>query len=865
MYSLSPSRSRFRHLPAAARTVCSTRRSLRILSLLLFGTLFLSMVMVIAIAQQQNKASVRHDEVLMQHAWHSRHQAMLADIRDYAFWGEAWNHLHVTLDDNWAFTEENLGPGLYSEYHYEGVFVVDGKNQTRYAVINGQLSSLTLEAWLGKHVQPLLMAARTLPEQGVAQNILVNNLPGILVAAPITAGNVSGLPQVAGPASVMVFISLYTPEKFSVLGKELDIETPRIALNSEDAQASPRLALTDRTGEAIVIRWQAKQPGLNLLYFMLPLLIVAAIIIALVTRRVSRQAIHNARLSDRRFDLLMYSQNELNNSENRFRDVAEAASDWIWETDAQGRISYLSLRFTDVTGHPVKPWLGQHLDRLLSHQAHSVVEWLLHHGEGQRPPLRCYFSPGQGERRTCRLAAKAVWRNGQLEGFRGTVSDITQEVEAQARIQFLSRHDVLTGLPNRMRLQEFLAGRLEQLSPDDPLVMISLDIDRFKEINDNWGHAAGDAVLNLVSQRLQHCVQKHELVARVGGDEFILILSEPDRTGIERRCTQLLREVQQPVIVEQQTLLAGVSMGVACAPQDATLPDELLCLADTALYKAKQSGGGQWVCYSDEMLPPLADKRDMARRLEQALKNEEFRLCYQPRYTLQSGKIAGAEALIRWQSEGDIWITPDRFIPLAEENGMIAAISDWVLLRACQDALSWGEEHYVSVNISPAEFRSLDLVQRIAAVLEKTGLPATRLELEITENVTFENPQQALVMMQGLRALGVRLTVDDFGTGYAALGYLKTFPFNGLKIDRSWMKDFPQSQQARSVVAGIIGLARAFSLTITAEGIETEAQLLQLRRLSCDEGQGYFLGRPITSAEFSARLNHLLAYAEEHS
>ncbi|WP_313121465.1 EAL domain-containing protein, partial [Pantoea septica] len=199
-------------------------------------------------------------------------------------------------------------------------------------------------------------------------------------------------------------------------------------------------------------------------------------------------------------------------------------------------------------------------------------------------------------------------------------------------------------------------------------------------------------------------------------------------------------------------------------------------------------------------------------------------------------------------------ITPDRFIPLAEENGLIVAISDWVLARACRDASAWGADRYVSVNISPVEFRTNDLVQRVARALVSSGLPATRLELEITENVTFEHPQQALEVMQGLRALGVRLTVDDFGTGYAALGYLKTFPFNGLKIDRSWMKDFPESQQAESVVAGIIALAHAFALTITAEGIETEAQLDQLKRLSCEEGQGYFLGRPVPLADFTALL-----------
>ncbi|WP_312241873.1 EAL domain-containing protein, partial [Pantoea sp.] len=703
---------------------------------------------------------------------------------------------------------------------------------------------------------PLLAAARARHQEAVARNMIVDKVPAIVVAAPITPGSVPNLPPVAGPPSVMVFVNLFTPAKLAMLGKDLDVRQPRAPLNAQDAQASPRLTIATANGDPIVIRWLAKKPGMHLIFFLLPLLVITAIVIALVTRRVIRHAMHNAGLSDRRFDMLMSSQSELMESENRFRDVAEAASDWIWETDAQGKISYLSVRFTDVTGYDGKQWLGRHLDHLLSHATHSVVEWLTHYGEeAHRSPLRCHFISAQGERRICRLAAKAVWRSGQLDGFRGTVTDITQEVEAQARIQFLSQHDVLTGLPNRMRLQEFLTGRLVHICPEDPLVMISLDLDQFKPINDTWGHAAGDAALNLISQRLQRCVRNDELVARVGGDEFILIIREPDRAGIERRCAQLLREVQQPIIVGSQSLFVGASMGIACAPQDAAQPDELLCLADIALYKAKQAGRNQWVCYSNEMSNQLEDKRDMARRIERALEHEEFRLYYQPRYQLQSGRLAGAEALIRWQPAPDLWITPDRFIPLAEENGLITLISDWVLMRACGDALSWGDDLYVSVNISPVEFRSLDLVQRVSVALEKTGLPATRLELEITENVTFENPQRALMIMQGLRALGVRLTVDDFGTGYAALGYLKTFPFNGLKIDRSWMKDFPESQQAQSVVAGIIGLARAFTLTVTAEGIETEAQLNQLKRLSCEEGQGYFLGRPVPLTAFSALLD----------
>ncbi|WP_267372775.1 MULTISPECIES: EAL domain-containing protein [unclassified Pantoea] len=840
---------------AEDRTVRFTRRSLRTLSLLLFGVLLLSMVMVLTIAQRQNSTSAEHDLLLVQQAWKSRQEAMATDIRDYAFWGEAWRNLHVSVNKAWAYDEENFGPGLYEEYHYEGVFVVDGKGHTTYTVIDGQLTDTPLEAWLGQQTPGLIAAARQLNNRAMTQDAEINHLPAIVVAAPISSGRVDNTPSKAGPPSVMVFVNLFTPAKLQALGASLDVRELRLPDSEEDALREPRMVQPLPHGEPIVLRWTPKMPGMGLILFLLPLLTLMAIIIGLITRRVSRHALSNAILSDRRFAMLAISQQELASSEARFRDLAEAASDWIWETDEKGRLIYLSARFENVTGHDMSHWLGRHIDQLLTHPSHSLVAWLLRQEEeGQQMPLRCQFMSAQGNRRIGQLVAKTIWHDTRRIGFRGTVSDITQSMEAEARIQFLSRHDVLTGLSNRVQLQEFLTQHLEQPEGIVPLTLITLDLDQFRPINETWGHATGDEALSQIAQRLKRATGPQELVARLGGDEFVLVLRETNRERVDQRCAQLVHEVQQPISTGQHVHYLTVSMGIACVPQDASHPETLLRMADIALTEAREAGRNQWVWYASEMASQREDKREMARRIEKALRNNEFRLHYQPRYQLLSGQLAGAEALLRWQVAPDQWMTPDHFIPLAEESGLIATISDWVLMRACEDALGWGGDRYVSVNISPMEFRTSDLVQRVADALARSGLPATRLELEITENVTFEHPQRALEMMQGLRALGVRLTVDDFGTGYAALGYLKTYPFNGLKIDRSWMKDFPESEQAQSVVAGIIALARAFALTITAEGIETEAQLNQLKQLSCEEGQGYFLGRPMPLAAFSTLL-----------
>ena len=851
-----------RHVSLAARanmeahTVRITRRSLRTLSSLLFGVMLLSMLLVLIVAHRQNAEAMHQDENLLRQAWQTQQHELLTNVRDYATWGEAWKNLHLTVNKAWAWDEENFGADLYKEYHYDGVFVIDGADQTRYTLVRGALSDASLESWLGAQSAGLIAAARRQPLQGVVHSALINQQPAMIAAIPISVGKVPNLPEPPGPPSVMVFINIFTPDKLLALGSALNVQHPRIASGLSDALIEPRMVEPTLSGEPLVIRWQPRQPGMGLIWLVMPLLLFTALAIALVTRRVIRHALHNAVISDRRFEMLVISQRELANSEERFRDLAEAASDWIWEIDDQGRLCYLSSRFTRVTGHDVKPWLGRHLDQLLSHPSHSLVASLIRQCDDvQQTPQRCQFLSASGERRIGQLAAKAIVRNGLRVGFRGTVSDVTHEVDAEARIQFLSRHDMLTGLANRMQLQEFLTGHLESVTEEEPLYVISFDLDQFKPINDTWGHTVGDVVLNQTSQRLQNLIGPGELAARLGGDEFILILRASSRAAVEYRCRALQRAVHQPIISGSHQLNLTASMGIVCAPQDAAQPEALLRLADIALGQARSDGRDRWVWYSTDMASHLQSKRDMVQAIEDALRTDAFTLHYQPRYQLQSGQLAGAEALIRWQNSDDQWITPDRFIPLAEENGLIAAISDWVLMRACHDARDWGEPRYVSVNISPVEFRHPGLVERVAHALAQSGLPATRLELEITENVTFEDPDRALEIMQGLRALGVRLTVDDFGTGYAALGYLKTFPFNGLKIDRSWMKEFPESKQAQSVVAGIVGLARAFALTITAEGIETEAQLNELKALSCEEGQGYFLGRPMPLSTFNARLH----------
>jgi diguanylate cyclase (GGDEF)-like protein len=443
------------------------------------------------------------------------------------------------------------------------------------------------------------------------------------------------------------------------------------------------------------------------------------------------------------------------------------------------------------------------------------------------------------------------------EGFRGTATDVTEEVESRRRIEFLSQHDALTGLPNRTRLQEFLDGKLKALpTVEQPLIMLSLDLDRFKPVNDLLGHAAGDLVLNEVSSRLAACVRDGDLVARIGGDEFVLILTDvSSQDEVEALCHRLIESIERPIAIEEQEVFVSASIGIAMAPTDAFEAAELLRYADIALYEAKSAGRNTWRFYAGDMNARIIERRRLESDLRYAIKHGELRLHFQPRYRIADGQMVGAEALVRWQHPERGLIPPDTFIPIAEESGLILALSNWVLNTACRCAAQWPKKLFVSVNLSPIEFKRGDLVERIQNALHDSGIDPTRLELEITESVMLDDAAGALELMHTLKRLGVRISMDDFGTGYSSLSYLRAFPFDGLKIDRSFLSRLVESEGDKAIVQAIVGLGRALSLTVTAEGVETAEHLRLLKAVACDEGQGYFLSRPLDNAAFDALLD----------
>ncbi|UHH27466.1 EAL domain-containing protein [Pseudomonas veronii] len=808
---------------------------------------------LVYLAQELNRFEDSESAFYTRKAVQSLEKSQRLTVKDYAFWGDAYKHLHVSVDTDWAYTRENVGPTLFHDFGFQGVFVVDDLDRTVYALVEGKLQPIELTEWLDQPVAALLEQARAgaATDTPVTTFINVRGNPTLVAAAAITPGTDPSVIADDRKASVLLFINILDSAKLTEIGNDFGVDHLHIATPDEIGETL--LFALGENGAAGSLHWQPERPGMRLVAVGLPLLGLAALLVCLMTWLIVRRTTADAQALDNSHTSLQNSQNALATSEARFRDVVEASSDWVWEIDGEWRFTYLSERFESVTGLDRQAWIGATLYDLLDTDAGALSQWLTTPGRLADISLQCRYVDARGRERTTRLSAREM----PCGGFRGTATDVTEEVEARRRIEFLSQHDALTGLPNRTRLQAFLDGKLKALPTlTHPLVMLSLDLDRFKPVNDLLGHAAGDRVLNEVSSRLSDCVRHGDLVARVGGDEFVLILIDAGaQDEVEALCRRLIESVERVIRVDEQDVFISASIGIALAPNDANGVTELLRYADIALYEAKAAGRNTWRFYSGEMNARIIERRRLESDLRFAIKHAELRLHFQPRYRISDGQMVGAEALVRWQHPERGLIAPDTFIPIAEESGLILSLSDWVLETACACAAQWPDELFVSVNLSPTEFKRGNLVERVRYALNKSGIEPTRVELEITESVMLEDAVGALEVMHTLKHLGIRIAMDDFGTGYSSLSYLRAFPFDGLKIDRSFLNRLEDSADDKAIVQAIVGLGRALSLTVTAEGIETAEHLALLKAVACDEGQGYFLSRPLDVDAFNGLLD----------
>lgn len=790
-------------------------------------------------------------------ALEQRLEAARQFLSSYAVWDAAYEHLNGTADLKWAYEEKNVGDSLYTASGFEGVFVVDD-HTTKYTLFKGQLSNTPASTYIDDPLEPIIAQARDVAaeRQQTTRHILFNGWPAVLVAAAIRPDD-EELGIDPRTTSVMIFVDQLTPEKLAHLSAGAGLSGMRIEKAGALAADASSLPLGD-TGYRL--EWLTPRPGDTLLWAVLPPLLGAMLVLGLLMVYFFRYALRSSREIDATLQRLQASNLALEASEQRFRAVAEAASDWIWETDRQHRLSYLSQRFVAVTGFNTEDWLGQPINQLLSCDTTPLTLWLDNQTDsdpGQMANLRCGYRDQNNQLRFCRVSARSIMIGGKLAGFRGTASDITDEVAAHARIQHLSMHDALTGLANRNKLSRFLEQALLKGQDAVPLTLLLLDLDSFKPINDSLGHAAGDAVLLEVATRLRESTRDGDLVARLGGDEFVLVMNGMDsRNEIDRFCARLIDNLHQPIHFEEQILHIGASLGVAQTRLQGFDAGELIRCADIALYQAKADGKNTWRYFSPEMNAQIQYRRQLENDLRKALKNNEFVLHYQPRYRLETLQIVSVEALVRWQHPVEGLLGPDTFIPLAEQTDLIVPLGRWVLREACETARSWPQDLLVSVNLSPAQFSRSDVVSDVYKILVDTGFPAQRLELEITENVMLNDIEGALGTMTALKELGVRLNMDDFGTGYSSLGYLRTYPFDSIKIDKRFIAGLSSDGNDRAVVQAIINLGKAMGLTVTAEGVETEQQLKALSKEKCHEVQGYYLSKPIDKHAFEQLLRN---------
>lgn len=549
-------------------------------------------------------------------------------------------------------------------------------------------------------------------------------------------------------------------------------------------------------------------------------------------------------------------------TERRFADrqlllsasVFENSIEGIIITDAEGNIQNVNRAFSEITGFSEADAVGRN-PRILKSDQHDreffsgMWESLLSVGLWQG---EIWNRRKDGEVYPQWLIITAIKDNQQkTTNYVGVFHDMTEIKLHEEQLRYQAHHDALTGLPNRLLFKDRLGVAMSHAHRFDLKVgVLFLDLDDFKRINDSLGHTVGDYLLQDVAKRLERCLREDDTVARYGGDEFIVLLNElAYEEDAILAAQRILKAISPAICIQNQEFYLTVSLGIAFYPKDGLDQETLIRNADTAMYRAKEAGKNTYQVFTPAMSKKVSEWFAVENSLRKALERQEFFLHYQPKVDVASGRIAGVEALIRWRHENGEITSPDDFIPLAEDTGLIVEIGEWVLLQACTEVKKLWDKGYpisVSVNISPRQFRQEELPGKVAQVLEKTGLPPEALLLEITEGTVMENEEKSLVLLNTLRDMGVGLSIDDFGTGYSSLYYLKQLPIRELKIDRKFVRDIPKDEDDMAITSAIISMAKSLKLRVVAEGVETDEQMKVLRRRRCDHIQGFLFSRPIS-------------------
>ena len=574
------------------------------------------------------------------------------------------------------------------------------------------------------------------------------------------------------------------------------------------------------------------------------------------------------RVRERTADLQAANE-ELRRSESLKGAIIESSLDCLVTMDREGKIVEFNPAAETTFGWTREQALGK-----------TMVELIVppRMRDAHRRGFAHYLATGEGHILGKRVELHAIRADGTefpieltittigaapANLFTGFIRDITERREADAKISHMALHDALTNLPNRLFFRAQMENRLAHLSRDQKFAVLCLDLDRFKTVNDTLGHTFGDHLLRQVAERMNGCLREGDTLARLGGDEFVILqgsIKQPNDTIV--LAARLFEVTSTPFDLGGHQVVIGVSIGIAIAPTDAAEPDQLLKNADMALYRAKANGRGTYCFFEPKMDALLQARRSLELDLRKALVNGEFELYYQPIVNLKHKEIIGFEALVRWNHPERGLVGPLEFIPLAEETTLIVPIGEWVLRQACTEAVKWPGEFSVAVNLSPAQFKMGNLSQMVLNALAHSGLPAQRLELEITESVLMVNNESTLQILHQLRSLGVRISMDDFGTGYSSLSYLRSFPFDKIKIDRSFVHNLTSNKDSKAIIRAITGLTNSLGMTTTGEGVETQEELEYLKREGCTEAQGYFFSKPKPAGEIISMISKQLGTAK---
>lgn len=557
-------------------------------------------------------------------------------------------------------------------------------------------------------------------------------------------------------------------------------------------------------------------------------------------------------------------EEEVRQSEEKYRLITENTTDMISVIDREGNFLYLSPSHETVLGYDIRNVGVNNLLAWIEEEDREIMVEAIQHTFSARKSR-------QIEYRLRTFEQKCIWvettitpvmsESGNVRKLVLVCREITERKKSEQTIHHLAYHDTLTDLPNRRLFVQYLSKELNQAKRvGSKLAVLFLDLDRLKDINDTWGHDVGDLILLEASKRLKSCTRKHDMVARLGGDEFTIVL--PNITGrdeVEGIVFRLQSELRKPLEVAGQSFTLSMSIGIAMFPEDGEQTDDLLKRSDTALYVVKSRGRNGYEFFDPTMEVKTLERILMENELRKAIAQEHFEIYYQPKKDLSTGKLTGMEALVRWIHPELGVIPPNRFIPIAEETGMIIELGEWILRRACQQNKRWQEEGFpplkVSVNLSARQLHQKNLVEVIEAILQETGLDPQWLELEITESVLVKL-EEAITILHAIRESGVQISIDDFGTGYNSFSYIKHLPIDTIKIDASFIQDIHQNQESQAIVKAIVTIAESLNLNVIAEGVELLDQVAALSENGCDQGQGYLFSKPLPTRDFE---HYLLA------